>query len=171
MVTLRGLEPRFPPWKGGVLDQLDDRAIYRSKIRFLGCHTFLPISARRHLFITQVDPSCEVRLRSQSPLFSCRASPFFFDNSFFFYGSLLEPLHSFIAKIPVQPQVLLYLCRPVSSGKERSSELTNITEPIISKHFCQREVGLPKVQDSGRGPSFVFCPISRTTDVILELPF
>lgn len=76
-----------------------------------------------------VDPSCEVRLRSQSPLFSCRASPI--DNSFFFYGSLLELLHSFIAKIPVQPQVLLYLCRPGSSGKERSSELTNITEPII----------------------------------------
>ena len=95
----------------------------------------------------------------------------FFDNSFFFYGSLLEPLHSFIAEIPVQPQVLVYLFRPGTSGKERSSELTNITEPIISKHFCQREVGLPRVQDSGRGPSFVFCPIGRTTDDILELPF
>ena len=55
----------------------------------------------------------------------------FFDNSFFFYGSLLELLHSFIAKIPVQPQVLLYPQGPGSSGKERNSELTNITEPII----------------------------------------
>ena len=59
------------------------------------------------------------------------AEPAQIDNSFFFYGSLLELLHSFIAKIPVQPQVLLYLYRPVASGKERSSELTNITESII----------------------------------------
>ena len=103
--------------------------------------------------------------------FQLQSQPIFFDNSLFFYGSLLEPLHSFIAEIPVHPQVLVYLFRPGTSGKERNSELTNITEPIISKHFCQREVGLPKVQDSGRGPSFVFCPIGRTTDGILELPF
>lgn len=64
-------------------------------------------------------------------LLSSVAEPAQIDNSFFFYGSLLELLHSFIAKIPVQPQVLLYLKRPVASGKERSSELTNITEPII----------------------------------------
>ena len=78
-----------------------------------------------------VDPSYDVRLRSQSPLFSCRARPLFFDYSYFFYGSLLEPLHSFIAKIPVQPQVLLYPLGPGTSGKERNSELTNITESII----------------------------------------
>ena len=112
MVTPPGLEPGFPPWKGGVLDRLDDGAMLRG---FSPRRWTRPM--RRDLIVNL--------------LFIVAEPAHFFDNSFFFYGSLLEPLHSFIAEIPVHPQVLVYLFRPGASGKERNSELTNITESII----------------------------------------